>query len=79
MSDEYYYLLDLERTLTAGVPCFWKGNKHGYTYNIEHAGIFPTEIAEEIVKHDHDKRTVLVSVRTVFEILGKDMKAHEGS
>jgi hypothetical protein len=75
----HFYLLDLERTLTSGVPCFWKGNRHGYTYNIQHAGIFPEEIATEIAKHDLDKRTVPISVQTVFEILGKDMKAHEGS
>lgn len=76
---ESYYLMDLERTLTSGVPCFWKGNKHGYTYNLQQAGIFSKDIADEIVKHDIDKRTVAISISTVFEILGKDMKAHEGS
>ena len=74
-----YFLMDLERTLTSGVPCFWKGNKHGYTYNIEHAGIFPKDVAEDIVKRDLDKRTVPISLHTVFDILGKDMKAHEGN
>lgn len=74
-----YYLLDLERTLISGVPCFWKGNRHGYTYNLQQAGIFPKEIAESIAASDRDKRTVLISLQTVFDILGKDMKAHEGS
>lgn len=74
-----YFLLDLERTLTSGVPCYWKGNKHGYTYNLQHAGIFPKNIAEDIVNSDVDKRTVPISLETVFNILGKDMKAHEGN
>jgi hypothetical protein len=78
MTDQYY-IMDLERTLTSGVPCFWKGNKHGYTYNLQHAGIYPKELAESIAESDRDKRTVLISLQTVFDILGKDMKAHEGS
>jgi hypothetical protein len=49
MRDDYF-LMDLERTLTSGVPCYWKANRYGYTYNIEHAGIFPKAVAEEIVK-----------------------------
>lgn len=79
MSANQYYLMDLERTLTSGVPCYWKGNRHGYTYSLQHAGIFPEELAAEIVKHDLNKRTVQISLQTVFEILGKDMKEHEGS
>jgi hypothetical protein len=78
MRDDYF-LMDLERTLTSGVPCYWKANRYGYTYNIEHAGIFPKAVAEEIVKNDLNKRTILISLRTVFDILGKDMKAHEGN
>ena len=72
-----YFLLDLERTIQSGVPAYWKGNKHGYTYNIQFAGIFSEEIANEIVRHDLDKATVKVPVRLVIEVLGKDLKANE--
>ena len=72
-----YFLLDLERTIQSGVPAFWKGNKHGYTYNIQFAGIFSEEIANEIVRHDLDNSTVKVPVRLVTEVLGKDLKANE--
>jgi len=72
-----YFLLDLERTIQSGVPAYWKGNKHGYTYNIQFAGIFSEEIANEIVRHDLDKATVKVPVRLAMEVLGKDLKANE--
>jgi hypothetical protein len=72
-----YFLLDLTRTIQSGVPAYWKGNKHGYTYNIQFAGIFSEEIANEIVKHDLDNGTVKVPVRLVIEVLGKDLKANE--
>lgn len=64
-----YYLLDLERTLLSGVSCFWKGNKHGYTYSIENAGLFSKDFAEKIVKQDLDKRTIMIHVEVVHKIL----------
>jgi len=75
--DDRYLLMDLERTLLAGVPCFWKITKYGYTYQIEFAGLFPKEIAEEIVKNDLDHRTVMISFEVIRNILGKDFKMHE--
>lgn len=75
---DYYFLMDLERTLTSNVPCFWLGNKHGYTYKIEQAGMFPEELAEEIVKHDLDRKTVMISVKLVEETKLLDLKQHEG-
>ena len=60
MGERYYFLMDLERTLSSNVPCFWLGNKHGYTYRIEEAGLFPKHLAEEIVKSDLDKKTVMI-------------------
>lgn len=74
-----YYLLDLERTIGYSKPYFWKGNRHGYTSHIEHAGIFPEEKAEQIISNDRDKTTVKISTSKVFKILGKDMKPHEGT
>jgi hypothetical protein len=73
-----YYLLDLERTIANGRPYFWNGNRHGYTTSLEHAGLFSDWIAEEIVKGDYDKRTVMISTEQVSKILGKDMKPHDG-
>lgn len=72
------FLMDLERTLQSGTPCFWKGNRHGYTYKIEFAGIFPREVAEEIVKNDRDNTTILIPLFLIQKILGKDLKQHEG-
>jgi hypothetical protein len=73
-----YYLMDLERTLHSGTPCYWKGNKHGYTYKLEFAGIFPKEVAETIAKNDRDNSTILIPLNLVIKILGKDLKQHEG-
>lgn len=64
---ERYLLMDLERTLAAGVPCYWKGNRHGYTYEIDYAGVFPKELAAEIAKSDFDERTVLVPYKLAIE------------
>jgi len=60
--------MDLERTLISGTPCFWKGNKHGYTYEVDHAGVFTEDIALETVRNDLDKRTVLVPLRLIKRI-----------
>jgi hypothetical protein len=74
-----YFLMDLERTLASGVPCFWKANKHGYTYNLSFAGLFPEEVAKEIVENDLDKRTVMIHYRTVEDIFQGKLKLHEGT
>lgn len=73
-----FYLIDLERTIGNNHLYFWKGNKHGYTRSLEHAGLFSKEIAEQIVDHDHDRTTVMISQVKVFRILGKELKSHEG-
>lgn len=65
---EQYLLMDLERTLVSGVPCYWKSNKYGYTYEISHAGIFSKELAEEIAKNDLDQKTVLVPYKLIFDL-----------
>lgn len=74
---ESYLLMDLERTLETGAPCFWKGNKFGYTYKFEYAGIFSKELAEEIAKNDLDQKTVLVPLVLIHKILEKDFSANE--
>lgn len=74
--ENYFILMDLERTLTSYVPCFWKQNRFGYTYKYEQAGIFSKELAEEIVKNDLDNKTVMISVELVKQILVMD--ANEG-
>jgi hypothetical protein len=70
-------LLDLERTISNGVPYFWKGNKHGYTTSIQHAGLFAEDFAERIVKSDLDKTTIMIHQDLLFKILGKDLKQNE--
>jgi hypothetical protein len=73
-----FYLMDLERTLQSGTPCFWKGNKFGYTYKIEFAGIFPKKVAEQIVNSDRDNKTISIPLTLVKQILGEELKQHEG-
>jgi hypothetical protein len=73
-----YILLDLERTLSSGVPAYWKGNRYGYTYKIEYAGIFPEGAAKEITKNDRDGKTVAIPIALVQKILAKELKQHEG-
>jgi hypothetical protein len=68
--------MDLERTLSSGTPCYWKGNRYGYTYKIDHAGIFSKELAEEIAKNDMDQRTVLIPVKLVNKILDLQLQVN---
>lgn len=72
-----YFLMDLERTLISGVPAYWKGNKHGYTYDIQHAGIFSEESANLIIANDRDKTTVKIPVELAIKLLGKDLRINE--
>lgn len=76
--ENYYFLMDLERTLSSNVPYFWLGNKHGYTYRITEAGLFPKHLAKEIVKNDLDNKTVMISVKLVEETKMLDLSQHEG-
>lgn len=72
-----YFLMNLERTIATGVPTYWKGNRHGYTYKIDAAGIFSNEIAEQIVKNDRNKTTIMIPTAVVAKILMQDLKKHE--
>ena len=72
-----YFLLDLERTLLSGVPAYWKGNKHGYTYDIKDAGKFQEQAATLIVESDRDTATVKVPMKLVLKVLGEDFKINE--
>jgi hypothetical protein len=74
-----YYLMDLERTIANSKPFFWKGNRHGYTDLLQHAGLFSESFATKLVKQDLDQRTVMINEKTVEGILGKDLKQHAGS
>lgn len=69
-----YYLLDLERTLINGMPYYWLKNRHGYTYEIEEAGLFSEDMAAEIVKHDLDDRTVMININTAAQILQLELE-----
>lgn len=70
--------MDLERTIASGIPYYWKGNRHGYTPNIQFAGLFAQEFAEKIARQDFDNLTILIRQDSVSKILGKDLKQHEG-
>lgn len=65
----YYYLLDLERSIRTGYTFFWKKNKHGYTQDIEEAGIFSVEEAIHITNADMDFRTVMIDKTVVEKLL----------
>ena len=73
-----YYLLDLERTIANHKPYYWKGNRHGYTDSLQHAGLFAESFAKRLVKQDLDDTTVMISAYTMERIFGKDLKQHEG-
>jgi hypothetical protein len=74
---DLYYLLDLERTISAGQPFYWRQNKHGYTNLISEAGTFSEAEASSIVERDFDNATVKVHENFFVKILGKNFKQHE--
>lgn len=71
-----FVLLDLERTIKNSVPAFWKGNKHGYTYKVDQAGVFQERTAKQIVKHDIKNETIAIPFDLIQEYL-KEMKLNE--
>ena len=73
-----YYILDLERTISSGLPFYWKKSRYGYTYSIEEAGLFPKEIADEIVKKDIQGLTVKIHINTMAELIRNlEIKSYE--
>ncbi|MGG0552587.1 hypothetical protein ABEY55_08360 [Priestia aryabhattai] len=62
------YLMDLERSIASGKIHYWKANKQGYMTNIQQAGLYSPEIAEQIVNSDYDKRTVMIDEAVVKKI-----------
>ena len=58
MGNEMHYIIDLGRSIILNKMVFWKQNKHGYVFEINEAGIFTEEQAEEIVKNDITKMTM---------------------
>lgn len=69
--------MDLERTLISGVPAYWKRNRIGYTYDIQHAGIFLEDEAKVIVDSDRNQTTIKVPVKLAIKLLGEDLKINE--
>ena len=73
-----YYIIDLERTISSGLPFYWKKSRYGYTYSIEEAGLFPKEIADEIVKKDIQDLTVKIHINTMAELIRNlEIKSYE--
>jgi hypothetical protein len=66
---ENYYLIDLERTIGSGRTHYWKANRHGYTMDLNEAGLFDEPVAKRICDEDFDKRTIMVSEKVVDRIV----------
>lgn len=64
-----FYLLDLERTITTGKAFYWKQNKHGYTQDLNEAGLFSGSEANRIKINDCDKFTIAIHRSIVDKLL----------
>lgn len=62
-------LLDLERTIGSGLATYWKPAKRGYTQDINAAGQYPDETAEQIVQDDYDQRTIAIDTKTIENLV----------
>ena len=69
---QYFYLLDLERSINFDELYFWKQNKHGYINDIIQAGKFNEIEANRIVDNDRDKKTIKIEVDVIRKILKLD-------
>lgn len=69
MSEQQYYLIDLERSVQTSALFFWKANKRGYTLNRQEAGLYGKKEALELVLTDRDERTACISTKAVEKIL----------
>jgi hypothetical protein len=68
-TDDMYYLIDLERSISSGLVTYWKMNSHGYTTNPHEAGYYHVERAKQKVESDFDKRTIMVHKDVVEKLL----------
>lgn len=50
MSQQLYYIRNLEREGSSNLAVWWKPNRHGYTTDLSEAGYYSKEQAEEITK-----------------------------
>lgn len=66
---EKCYLLDLERSIKTGMTTYWKPNKHGYTVDVETAGLYSSKEARNIADSDIDNRTVVIDSEVIDNIL----------
>lgn len=83
MGDELHYIVDLGRSIVLNRLVFWKQNRPGvyefeedgpkisFVYEIEEAGLFTVEQAEEIVKNDIVKMTCSVSADKVERLFSE--------
>lgn len=56
-----FYLIDLERSRSFGAVVFWKAYSRGYTTDIEEAGTYNKEQAENAVSSDVERLTIKIS------------------
>ena len=61
MGSGMYYVIDLGRSIILNKLVFWRQNKQSYALEINEAGIFTEEQADEIIKSDKIKMTCSVS------------------
>lgn len=59
-TENSYYLIDLERSISSGMVYYWKAHKRGYTTNLNDAGVYSSLVANEIVDSDFDNHTVKI-------------------
>ncbi|MGC9935260.1 hypothetical protein [Priestia aryabhattai] len=69
------YLMDLERSIYSGMVTYWKENQRGYTTNLQRAGLYSPEEANDIVEKNVDKRTVIIDEEVVLNVRG-DLRSY---
>lgn len=68
---KYFYLMDLERTITFHEPHYWVKSNWGYTTKITEAGLYNELETKYRVEADVDNRTIAIPVEVIEGILRK--------
>lgn len=70
MEEKKFVLIDLERSIKTGATHYWKGNRNGYTVNVNDVGRYDEEHARQLILHDYERNTVGVSEQRFKQLAG---------
>lgn len=71
-TEDWCYLIDLERSLQTGIVHYWKPFNLGYTTNFKDAGTYPESIAKKMQESDVNKTTIAILESVAYKVINHE-------